>query len=186
MRLKWDRLSISLLLIFVIVLLSVFFYGNRYLLSPIKEQADRTTRLVNEQKELMALYPSEEALLEEYQEYYEETWNFLPEGEMVNQEIVALEKLATEEKVALRQVSRVSEPQSIEELDESYMKSGYQVEISSDNSENMQNLIERLMEFERIWNIYSFNFEKNGENGYQGAFIFELFYHIESVPRSKE
>lgn len=178
MKLKWNRMSLVLAVMMVSVVVGAFILGQLYFLDPIKEQSNRIARLVDEQKTLKANYPPEEALLNDYKQKYEETWTFLPEGEKVNQELVALESIAAEENVILTQMVRVDEPQSIEGLDESFGKTAYEVELTSATAGSMQRLIERLESFERIWNVYSFGFEKLGEDSFSGRFTFELFYHV--------
>ncbi|UJF14831.1 hypothetical protein LZ578_07335 [Jeotgalibaca sp. MA1X17-3] len=186
MKLKWNRLSLSLLLVMFLVLVAVLFYGDQYILTTVKEQAEQSTSLVDQQKTLMATYPPEGNILQEYEENYEETWDYLPEGEKVNQEMVALEKAAKKENITLNQITRTGEPQLLEDIGNSYMKSVYQVDITSEKIADMQNLLDNLLDFERIWNVYAFSFQKNGENNYQGSFTFELFYHVENTTAEKE
>ena len=78
----------------------------------------------------------------------------------------------------MQQIVRVEEPQPIEGLDESYRKSTYEVEMTSTAADNMQKLVERLEGLERIWNIYSFGFEKLDEESFSGTFTFDLFYYV--------
>lgn len=178
MKLKWDRLSILLAFVMGLMILAAFIFGQVYFLDPIKQRADRAAQQVAEQTSLKAEYPPEETLLADYRQKYEETWGFLPEGEKVNQELVVLESIAAEENVIVQQIARVEEPQPIEGLDETYMKSTYEVEMTSNTAGNMQRLVERLEGLERIWNIYSFGFEKLDEESFSGTFTFDLFYYV--------
>lgn len=178
MKLKWDRLSILLAIVMGLMVLAAFVLGQVYFLAPIKQGADRAAQLMAEQTSLLADYPPETTLLEEYRQTYEETWEFLPEGERVDQELVILEQLAAEENVLVQQVVRTGEPEAIEGLDESYRKSTYEVEMTSTAAGNLQRLVERLEGLERIWNIHSFGFEKLGEESFSGTFTFELFYYV--------
>lgn len=178
MKLKWDRLSILLAFVMGLMVLAAFVFGHVYFLAPIKQGADRAAQLVAEQTSLLADYPPEATLLDEYRQTYEETWEFLPEGEKVHHELVILEQLAAEENVLVQQIVRAEEPESIEGLDESYRKSTYEVEMTSTAAGNLQRLVERLEGLERIWNIHSFGFEKLGEESFSGTFTFELFYYV--------
>ncbi|WP_320164518.1 hypothetical protein [uncultured Trichococcus sp.] len=178
MKLKWNRVSFVLAFVMGLLILAVFIFGQVYFLDPIKQRADRAAQQVEEQTSLKAEYPPEQNLLDDYRQAYEETWGFLPEGEKVNQELVALERTAAEENVTVQQIARVGEPQAIEGLDESYRKSTYEVEMTSNTAGNMQRLVERLEGLERIWNIYSFGFEKLAEESFSGTFTFELFYYV--------
>ncbi|WP_034549772.1 hypothetical protein [Carnobacterium funditum] len=180
MKLKWNRLSIILVLIIVLVILGVLIFGQVYYLNPIKERANLVAQQVEEEMNLKTEYPPEATLLKEYRQGYEETWGFLPEGEKVNQELIVLERLAAQEKVTVQQIVRVEEPQSLEGLDESYRKSSYEVELTSATAGSMQTLVKKLEATERIWNIYSFGFEKLDEASYSGTFTVELFYHVAS------
>lgn len=178
MKLKWNRMSLLLAIVMGLVIIWAFIFGQVYFLHPIKERANLVAQQVKEQMSLKAEYPPEETLLADYRQKYEETWGFLPEGEKVNEELIDLDRIAAEENVILQQIARVEEPQLIEGLDESYRKSTYEVEMSSDTAGNMQRLIERIEGFERIWNIYSFGFEKLDEESFSGTLTFELFYYV--------
>ena len=178
MKLKWNPMSVLLAFVMVVGLLGIFIYGQVYFLNPIKERSERAAQQVEEQKSLKADYPPDESLLEDSKQKYEETWGFLPEGEKVNQELVVLDRIAAEENVVVQQIARVDEPQPIEGLDESYQKTTYEVELTSNAAGNMQRLVERLEGLERIWNIYSFGFEKLDEESFSGTLTFELFYYV--------
>ena len=178
MNLKWNRVSFVMAFVLGLLVLATFIFGQVYFLDPIKQRAARAALLVEEQTSLKAEYPPEQTLLDDYRQKYEETWGFLPEGEKVNQELVVLESIAAEENVIVQQIARVGEPQPIEGLDESYMKSTYAVEMTSNTAGNMQRLVERLEGLERIWNIYSFGFEKLDEESFSGTFTFDLFYYV--------
>lgn len=178
MKLKWNRLSILLAVVMGLVILGLFVFGQIYFLNPIKEQATRMDERVKTQTDLMANYPPEKKVLAKYKKEYEKTWGFLPEGEKANQEVVVFEKLAAQEKVSIQQIIRVGEPLAIENFDETYKKSVYEVELTADSSESIQNLIEKLEALERIWNIHYFGFEKLDEDSFTGTFTFELFYHV--------
>lgn len=185
MKLRWNRVSFMLAFVMGLVVLAALIFGHIYFLDPIKQQADRAAQQVEEQTNLKADYPPEQALLDDYRLAYEETWGFLPEGEKVNQELVALERAAAEENVTVQQIARVGEPQPIEGLDESYRKSTYAVEMTSNTAGNMQRLVERLEGLDRIWNIYSFGFEKLAEESFSGTFTFELFYYVAGSEESQ-
>ncbi|SEK50968.1 hypothetical protein SAMN04488700_1671 [Carnobacterium iners] len=178
MKLKWNRVSSVLALVIGLVILGVFILGQAYFLDPIKERANLSDQQVEELTSLKTEYPPEASLLSDFKQEYEETWKFLPESERVNEELVVLEKLATQEKVAIQQILRVGEPVTIEDLDESYRKSIYEVEMTSTTAGNMQDLVEKLEALERIWNIQYFGFEKLDEASFSGTFTFELFYYV--------
>lgn len=178
MKLKWNPMSLLLAIVMGLVILGAFIFGQVYFLNPIKERAQLVAQQVEEQTRLKAEYQPEATLLADYRQKYEETWGFLPEGEKVNEELIVLNSIAAEENVILQQIARVEEPQPIEGLDESYRKSTYEVEMTSNAAGNMQRLVERLEGLERIWNIYSFGFEKLDEESFSGTFTFELFYYV--------
>ena len=178
MNLKWNRVSTLLAFLMGLAIIGIFVSGQLYFLNPIKEQANRVEKLVEKQTNLKTNYPPEKSLLTDYRKDYEETWSFLPEGEQVNQELVVLEKLAAKEKVSVQQIIRVGEPLAIEGLDERYMKTVYDVELTSTTMESIQNLVKEIEALERIWNIHYFGFEKLDEGSFTGTFTFELFYHV--------
>ena len=66
MKLKWDRLSILLAFVMGLMVLAAFVFGHVYFLAPIKQGADRAAHLVAEQTSLLADYPPEATLLDEY------------------------------------------------------------------------------------------------------------------------
>ncbi|MCA9765479.1 MAG: hypothetical protein KC455_03575 [Carnobacterium sp.] len=178
MKLKWNRLSFILVFLFGVIILGIAIFGQITYLNPIKARANLTTQQVERQTNLEAAYPPKADLLEDYRLKYEKTWSFLPESERVSQELVALEQLAAKQNIKIQQVVRVGEPQSIEGFDESFKKSSYEVDLTSTSVKNIQALIEELETIDRVWNIYSFGFEKLNETSYAGKFTFELFYYV--------
>lgn len=181
MKLKWNNLSILLGVGLGLVIVGVFIFGQIYFLNPIKEQANNLSQQVEEQKKLKTNYPPDMASQNVYKKEYEKTWEFLPEGERANQELVVLEELAAKEKVAVQQVVRLEEPQSVEGLDERYKKNSYEVSLTSANAESIQKLMEELENLERTWNIHTVSFEKNDAGSFSGTFTFELFYYLTSA-----
>lgn len=179
MMLKWNRLAVILVFGLTSLLVLVAFYGNYFFLTDVREQAQQVSQVVDKQKDLLATYPPDETELATYQSLYEETQQFLPEGEQINAELLHLEALATVENVTIASVSRVEAALPVEEIDGNYFKSRYQVEMTSAQPENMQALLEGVRTFERIWNVTNFTFTKAGETDYSGSFAFEVFYHDE-------
>ena len=177
MKLMWNKRSGWLIFLSIALLALIAFYGNMYLLAPMRETSAEIKQEVAEQQSLLETYPPEEALLQEHQRAYEETQVFLPERENINEALLTLESAASAVKVTLNQVSSTGDPQPVESLGDGYMKSGYGVEMTSESAESMRNLLARLNELERVWNITSFRYEKNGENSYTGSLTFELYYH---------
>ena len=163
MMLKWNRLAVILVFGLTSLLVLVAFYGNYFFLTDVREQAQQVSQVVDKQKDLLATYPPDETELATYQSLYEETQQFLPEGEQINAELLRLEVLATVENVTIASVSRVEAALPVEEIDGNYFKSRYQ----------------GVRTFERIWNVTNFTFTKAGETDYSGSFTFEVFYHDE-------
>lgn len=177
MRLEWNRTAFSILVIMVAMVLGGFVYGTVYLVDPIKERTVGTADLVEEQQTLLASYPPDEALLEEIETEYEATQAFLPEGEKVNKDVVDLEKAAAQNAVTINSFSRSIEPKPVEDMDERYRESVYQVTMTSETPNNMTALLETLSEMKRVWNIKAFSFEKNSEASYTGSFSVTFYSH---------
>ena len=161
-----------------LILLGVLIFGQIYFLNPIKERADQSDQQVEELKDLKVQYPPEKNLLDKFKREYEETFEFLPESERFNEELIILEKLAAQKKVTIQQIIRVGEPLTVEGLDGNYRKSIYDVEMTSTAAGNIQSLIEELESLERVWNIPYFGFEKIDEASFSGTLTFELFYYV--------
>jgi len=176
MTIKWNRESFLVILTALMILIGLFYYGNLYIVQPIKEEADGLTDTVKNQQALLESYqPNEETLLA-YEESYQETEVFLPRGVQVTDELVILEQLAEQSEVTILTVARSEEQQAIEEVSEDYAKDIYTVQMESGSSENFRQLINRIMNEERVWNISSFSYEKIDEENYTGTFNFELYY----------
>lgn len=180
MKLEWSRSAFSILFIMVAMVVGSFVYGKLYLIDPIEERSNIVATLVEEQKTLLKNYPPDERLLAEIETAYEATQAFLPEGEKVNQDVVDLEKAAAQTSVTINSFSRSVEPQPIEGVDERYRASVYQVTMTSTKPDNMTALVETLSGMERVWNIQSFSFEKNGEGSYTGAF--DVMFYSHEIP----
>lgn len=181
MKLKWNRASILLAVVIGLIIIGTFIFGQIYYLNPIKEQSKVVAQEVEKQEKLKSDYPPETTLLKDYKQKYEKTWSFLPEGERVDQELIELEKLAAKEKVTVQQLIRLDEPQLIEGFDENYKKSSYELSLTSPTVGNIQNLITKLEDFERIWNIHTFSFEKLDEGSFSATVTFELFYYLKTT-----
>lgn len=177
MKLEWNRTAFMLVFIMITAVLGSFAYGQLYVISPIKEQMEVTVNIVEEQKALLAAYPPDESLLEETKAEYEATQPFLPEGEKVNNDVVALETAAGKSNVKINSFSRSSEPEAVEGMDARYRASVYQVTLTSATPDNMISLLEELTTMERVWNIEAFNFEKDTQEEYTGSFSVTFYSH---------
>ena len=179
MTIKWTRESFLILLTLIMILIGIFYYGNRSLVVPAKESSESYGSIVSDQKTLMEVYPPDEALLAEYEAAYEETGAFLPIGEQANEAIVRLEELAGQSSVEIEQVSRVGFSQGVAEVGRSYFSSSYQLDMTGTTPDDFRELMDRLVSEERVWNISSFTYEKSGGNNYSGTMIFNIYYYME-------
>lgn len=177
MKLEWNRTAFIILFIMITTVLGSFVYGQLYFINSLKEQTDVTVSIVEEQKALLEAYPSDESLLKETKENYDATQPFLPEGEKVNADVVALENEAWENNVTITSFSRSVEPEAIEGMDARYRASVYQVMLTSATPDNMIKLLEELTTMERVWNIQAFSFEKNTLDEYTGSFNVTFYSH---------
>ena len=44
------------------------------------------------------------------------------------------------------------------------------------SSQNLRNLVERLISEERVWDIPTISYNKTGDDNYTGSFNFDLYY----------
>ncbi|WP_423189179.1 hypothetical protein ACO1PF_11390 [Alkalibacterium sp. f15] len=179
MMIKWTRESILILLTLIMILFAIFYYGNQNLVVPSKESAESFTALVSDQQALMEVYPPDEDLLNDYEATYNEIGAFLPIGEQANEAVVRLEALAEQSSVEIGQVARIGDGQVVEGVGESYFSSSYQLDMTGESPSDFRDLIERLFNEERVYNVTSFTYEKSGDNNYSGTLIFNLFYYLE-------
>ncbi|MGO4994659.1 hypothetical protein ACTQ5F_06445 [Jeotgalibaca porci] len=177
MKLEWNRTAFIILFIMITTALGSFAYGQLYFITPLKEQTDVTESLVEEQKTLLEAYPPNESLLKETKANYDATQPFLPEGEKVNADVVALENAAGKHNVTITSFSRSSEPEAIEGMDARYRASVYQVTLTSATPDNMIKLLEELSSMARVWNIQAFHFEKDTQEAYSGSFSVTFYSH---------
>src|SRR5699024_2769113 len=176
MILKWTRQAILVIITAVMLLFAPFYYGNLYLLDPIKEEASAVTYTVDSKQSLLDSYPPSEELLEEYKEKATATEKYLPIGDQANVARITLEQLASQTNVNTQRVSRNTFQETVEEIPNQFVKNNYLVEITSDSPENIWNLMERLISEERVWNISSLSYSKSGEENYTGNFNFDIYY----------
>lgn len=183
MNVKLNRESILVILMSLMILIGVFYYGNRYFIEPLKEEASILSDTVRGQEILLNNYPPEESLKEEYEEAYAAKETFLPLGDQANKEFVRLEQLANQANVVIRSVSRLSSDQSIVNVPDHFVKVAYTIQMTSDSSSNFRNLIDQLMDEERVWNIPAFTYDKSGEATYNATFTYELpYFNNEPMP----
>ena len=183
MNVKLKRESILVLLMSLMILVGAFYYGNLYLVEPLKEEASILTDTVRGQEILLNNYPPEESVKEEYEEAYAAKETFLPSGDQATKEFVRLEQLANQANVSIRSISRVSSDQAIEDVPDHFVRTAYTVQMTSESPINFRNLIDRLMDEDRVWNIMSFTYDKSGDATYNGTFTYELpYYNNEPIP----
>ncbi|MDN6194092.1 MAG: hypothetical protein L0I88_03535 [Alkalibacterium sp.] len=177
MTIKWNRESLLIMLTLVAILIGLFYYGNQYFVSPVKEEAATLSTLVENQQAVLSEYTPDEGLYNEYESEYTTTKAYLPIDDATEKAMVTLEQLAGNEKVNISTVSQLSDHELVEGVPNGFVKNTYQADVTSDSAKSLRNLIERLMTEEHVWNLTSFSYEKNGEATYSGTFTFELFYY---------
>lgn len=116
MTIKWNRETILVIIMSIMILIGGFYYGNIYLVDPLEEEADIITQTVNAQKDLIANYPPSEELYNEYEVKDAETEADLPKDVEINKGIVRFEQLAGQSNVEIQSFTRSGDRQSIEEL----------------------------------------------------------------------
>lgn len=126
-----------------------------------------------------------EELFEEVESNYAVTEAYLPNGVKANEALVTLERLANQENVEITSISRASANQAIEEVPANFLKNTYTAQVTSESPDALRNLVNRLMEEERVWNITSFSYDKSGEATYSGVFTYELAFYSDN-PVSEE
>lgn len=177
MRLKWNRTAFIIVFVMVTMISGSFVYGFLYVINPLKEQTEVIADTVSEQKALLATYPPNQETLNAKKTEYAATQTFLPEGEKVNKDVVALEKASESSNVTITSFSRSIEPEAIEGMDSRYRASVYEVTLTSESPDDMISLLKELNAMERVWNIRSFHFEKDSQEAYVGAFSVTFYSH---------
>lgn len=168
------------------ILIGLFFYGNQYLVEPVREEAKVLVETVEGQEALLATYPPNEDLLEEYEANYLETESYLPIGDQANMAIVTLEQAAKQANVEVISVSRVADHQVIENAPDNFMKNTYEVQMAGQSPADFREWLDRLMNEKRVWNITAFSYEKAGEENYVGTLNVELAYYSDNPVDSDE
>lgn len=179
MTIKWNRETFLVTLTLFAVLFGLFYYGNQSLIDPVKGEADSLSLLVDQQETVLSDYPPSESLLEEVETDYTLTESYLPLNDDSDSAMVTLQEHAGGANVTVMSVSRLNDHQAIEDTSDSFVKNTYQAEVTGESPENFRQLIDKLMNEQRVWNITSFAYEKGSESSYTGTFTFELFYHME-------
>lgn len=116
-------------------------------------------------------------MLAEHENNYAETETYLPIGVQANEALVTLEQLAETAKVSIECVTRIADQERIEGVSDAYAQNTYTVQVTSNSSANIQQLINLLMNEERVWNLSAFSYTKSGEENYTGDFNPELYYY---------
>lgn len=185
MIMKWNRESFLVTVMAAMILIGIFFYGNQYLINPIKEEAEVLTQTVQNHESLLDAYPPSEELQSDYEGDYSSTKSYLPIGAQANEALITLEQAADQSGVTILSVTRISDQQPIEEASASFVKNTYEVQITSTSPADFRNLINRLMNEDRVWNITAFSYDKVDEANYTDTFNYELAYYSKDVSSSK-
>lgn len=122
MILKWTREAILVIITVVTLLFGLFYYGNLYLLDPIKEGASTVPYTVDSRKSLLDSYPPNEELLEDCKEKVTDTEKYLPVGDQANVALITLEQLASKTTINIQRVSRNAFQETIEEIPNKFVK----------------------------------------------------------------
>lgn len=181
MMFKWNRETFLVSFTLVTILFALFYFGNQYFIDPVRDKANATSLLVSEQETVLANYPPSDELLREYENEYSGTSSYLPLSDEANVAMVTLKTRAAESNVDVQTISRVNDLQEVETVPAPFVKATYQAEVTSDSSDSIRQLIDLLMNEERVWNITAFGYNKLAEADYSGTFTFELFYYTDSM-----
>ncbi len=179
MTIKLSRESILVTISALMALIGLFFYGNQFLIKPLGDRADEINTTFETQQSLIEEYPPSEELLAEYESKYAEAEVFIPVNVQANQALIKLETLANKAKVSVLSLSRVTEQEVLEDS-EKFAKDTYTTQLIANSPEDLRQLIDLLMEQERVWNIASFSYSKSGDENYVGSLNFELYYRLEN------
>src|SRR5690554_1106449 len=114
MILKWNRETFLVTFTLITILFGIFYFGNQYLIEPVREEADVLSLLVDEQETVLASYPPSDELRNEYEKDYLETESYLPLGDDTSEALVTLEQLSARESVGVTSVSRMSDREAVE------------------------------------------------------------------------
>lgn len=178
MIIKLSRESVLVIISALMALIGLFYYGNQFLINPLEESADEVSAVFENQQSLIEKYPPNKELLSEYESKYAEAEVFIPLHVQANQALIHLETLASKAKVSVLSLSRVSEQESLEGT-ESFAKDTYTTQLIASSPVSLRQLIDSLMEQERVWNVSSFSYSKSGDESYIASLNFELYYRIE-------
>lgn len=176
MIIKWTRESLLVLLTLLMILVAVFYYGDRLLVDPVRVEAELSSQTVSEQSQLLDQYPPSEETASDVSSLYEETVLFIPEDETINEALLIINAAADSSDVTLNQISRLADDQGIDELDARYAKSTYQIEFESAEASNMRDMLINLNEQNRLWNSRTLTYQQDGSEGISGSFILDLYY----------
>lgn len=179
MTIKLNRESILVTVSALMILIGLFYYGNQILVTPLKESTEEITATYETQRMLIEEYPPSEELLSDYEEQYAEAEVFIPLNAQANQALINLETLASKAKVSVLSLSRVSE-QELLEKSENFAKDTYTAQLTAKSPKDLRQLIDSLMEQERIWNVPTFSYSKSGDENYTASLNFDLYYRIEN------
>lgn len=176
MIIKWTRESLLVLLTLLMILVALFYYGNRLLVEPFRVSADVSSQTVSDQELLLNQYPPSDELFSETENDYNETVRFIPQGETINEALMLLNDAAESSDVSLNQISRLADEQGVEELDSRYARSTYQIELESDEAVNIRRMLDDLNAQDRLWNIRVLNYQQESNETVSGSFILDLYY----------
>lgn len=178
MTIKWNRESLLVILMGIMIVFGIFYYGRLYLIDPAKEEADVLSDTVESQRTLVENYPPSEELMNDYQTLYEETANYLPVGVQMNEELVRLEQLAEQANVTLQSVTRLTDRETVEGLADNFYKNTYSAELSGESPNDFRQLIQLLANEERVWDMTLFSYSKSGDENYTASVQFALYYYL--------
>ena len=177
MKIKWNRESALVVLMAVMVLLAMYYFGHKKFVDPIKAEAESLSSTVRGQQALIDSYPPSEELLAEYIADSKSTEDFLPNGDQFDLALVRLEELAKAANVQLATVARDSNQAAVTGVPEQFVKNTYSVQVHSESPSNFRRLIDALMQEERVWNVTTLTYS-GLDRSYAGNFSIEIYYFL--------
>lgn len=177
MKIKWSRESTLVVLMAVMILLAMYYFGHQKLVDPIKVEVENLSATVRAQQSLIDSYPPSEELLAKYIADSKSTEDYLPSSDQFYTALVRFEELAKAANVQLQSVSRSSHQAGVEEVPAEFVMNTYSVQVQSESPSNFRSLIDALMNEERVWNVTTLSYSGSA-GSYSGNFSVAIYYFL--------
>lgn len=180
MKFKWTKESIILLILSLILLIGGLYYGQQAFIQPASEAQASSTRILNDQKELLEKIENSELTEQELTtelELLNESLPITSDPSTWLNNIKELADMASLEVFLFNSVEATSESETEENI-ENISTQSYQLEVEYNNIEELKQFIEEIYGLTQTTDITSIYYEVGQSLEYRATIFMKTYNQI--------